>query len=188
MDARSARSLGLSLLVLAASSCAGCKGAEPPPPPPTSPLHGMKVENVPLDLSPSHPSMATLGSKIFTQLDAEKRKRPQTALSAERVAEVFRKEGIETVPLKQGLGGPVQASYCAMSRTKKGVSFTVCEYVDEKAAQVGRGISEKRYGEGGLGRKLFVNGASLLVVRQVAQTEEAAAEAQKMAQVFASLR
>lgn len=141
--------------------------------------------SMPADLAPSHRSMTTLGSSIFHQLDVEKKSRPQVALSAERVTEAFEKKGIEVQPLKQGLGGPIKAGYCAMSRTKKGVGLTVCEYPSVEAARAGKELSENRYG-GGLGRRLLLNGETLLIVR--AGTEEGAAEAQTMAAIFTGLR
>lgn len=138
------------------------------------------------DLDPSRSSSTTLASKVFQQLTLEKNTRPKVALPAERVVEAFREKGIESEPLKQGLGGPIKAGYCALGRTKKGVGFTLCEYPTAELAQEGKGVSEQRY-RGALGRKLFLNKETLLVVR-AGESEETAAEAKEMASIFGRLR
>lgn len=143
---------------------------------------------VPHDPAPSHPSTATLGSQLMHQLVEEKKGRRPVTLSAERVVEAFQKEGLELKPLKQGLGGPIGARYCAMSHTGKGVAFTICEFESEAAAQAGKQASEKRYGPGGLGRTLSLNKETLLVVRPAVKGEETEGEAKAMTALFQRLR
>lgn len=140
----------------------------------------------PEDLDPSRASPTTMASKVYRQLGVEKTNRPAVALPAERVLAAFHKDGIEAEALKQGLGEPIKAGYCALSHTKKGVGFTLCEYPSAELAREGKALSEARY-SGGLGRKLYLNGQTLLVVRAAAE-EEAKAEAEAMAAIFEELK
>lgn len=138
------------------------------------------------DIDPSRSSTTTMASKVYAQLGVEKKRRPKVALPAERVVAAFHDDGIEMEPLKQGLGEPIKAGYCALGHTKKGVGFTLCEYASEDVAREGKALSEARY-NGALGRKLFVNGQTLLVLR-AGSDAEAAAEAAAMATMFESLK
>lgn len=138
------------------------------------------------DIDPSRSSTATMASKVYAQLGVEKKSRPKVSLPAERVVAAFHDAGIETEALKQGLGEPIEAGYCALGHTKKGVGFTVCEYASDTLAKEGKALSEARY-NGALGRKLFVNGQTLLIVR-AGSGAEAATEAAAMAASFQGLK
>lgn len=191
-----------ALVVVHASACGGCAdaatsgslaaAATPTPTataaPPATPPAPFADARASKDLAPSHPSMATLGSHVMQQLEREKRGRVPVPLSSERVAETFTKEGIELQPLKQGLGDPIGASYCAMSLTKDGVAFTVCEFKSEADALLGKKRSEARYGPDNLGRTLIVNGRSLLVLRPAMPSEATKQQAATLAAVFTALK
>lgn len=152
---------------------------------PTPTTAAAKRALTPEDLDPSRASPTTMASKVYRQLGIEKKSRPKVALPAERVVEAFKAAGIETDGMKQGLGEPIKAGYCALGRTKKGVGFTLCEYASAEVAREGKALSEGRYG-GALARQLFLNGETLLVVRATG-TDDSSAEAKAMASVFAGL-
>lgn len=175
-------------VILNAGACGGC--ADTAAAPPTAAVSAAPLANAhaSMDLAPSHPSVATLGSQVMQQLEREKRGRLPVPLSSERVAESFTKEGVELQPLKQGLGDPIGASYCAMSLTKDGVAFTVCEFKSEPDALAGKKRSEARYGPDNLGRTLIVNGRSLLVLRPAMPSEATKRQVDNLAAVFTSLK
>lgn len=188
--------LTFALLMLTSSACGGCvkaateKAADNIVYPRAMPDTAPKVAQVPQrsDAPTARPSMTTLGSDVLQSLAAEKRGRTPTPLTAERVVASFAKEGVEVQPLKQGLGGPIGASYCAMSLTRDGVAFTLCEFADDATAEAGRKRSEARWGAGNLGRTLVVNGRSLLILRPAVVNETTTRQRAALASVFAALR
>lgn len=186
------------VIVLNAGGCGGCADTAVPAtaaapvsqvsPPVAADPAPFADARASTNLAPSHPSVATFGSQVMHQLEREKRGRVPVPLSSERVAETFTKKGIELQPLKQGLGDPIGASYCAMSLTKDGVAFTVCEFKSDAEALEGKKRSEARYGPGNLGRTLIVNGRSLLVLRPAMPSEATKQQAATLAAVFTALK
>jgi hypothetical protein len=119
------------------------------------------------------------------RFEAEAAHRPTGTPRAEDMFAAIEKKGIPLHNVQQFMGAPVGAKFCAGADTDKKVFLSVCEYADPKAATEGKAMSEKVFAA--IARKLYVNKASLLTIRDDGKTPETAEQQKVIAETFAGL-
>lgn len=183
------RVVSLAFVVLAA-----CSKADPPPPPaspaPSSSVSSLSVEARDAgdgrDAAPLELSEAMLG--LGPRLAAEAKARPHGAVPAEDVFAMAKSVGASLDAPKQHLAAAWKAAYCiAGQNPAEDFVVDVCEYVDEKAAREGEGISKKGFSNIP-GREVHRSGATLLTLRVGKPSPENKALATKIVDGFAKLK
>ena len=114
----------------------------------------------------------------------EAQNRPSGTIKAEDVLEAFREAGVELDSVRQHLGRPYGARYCVGAKSGTVLALSVCEYVDQAAANVGAEVSRKIVLAN---REIRINRATSLTVREIEKTPAADAAANKLFERFAAL-
>ncbi len=110
--------------------------------------------------------------------------RPAFTIKAEDALDAFRKAGVELDSVRQHLGRPYGARYCVGAKSGAAIALSVCEYIDEAAANVGAELSRKVVLAN---REIRINQATSLTVREIEKTPDADALAKKLFDSFAKL-
>lgn len=186
------------LATLALVVVAACSKSDPPSPPPSSaPSSSSSSSAAPLasdardagdarDAAPLELSEAMLG--LGPRLAAEAKSRPRGAVPAEDVFDMAKSVGASLDAPKQHLAAAWKAAYCiAAQNPAEDFVVDVCEYVDEKAAREGEGISKKGFSNIP-GREVHRSGATLLTLRVGKPSPENKALAAKIVEGFAKLK
>lgn len=183
------RVVSLAFVVLAA-----CSKSDPPPPPaspapsssPSTLSSEVRDAGDGRDAAPLELSEAMLG--LGPRLAAEAKSRPRGAVPAEDVFDMAKSLGASLDAPKQHLAAAWKAAYCiAAQNPAEDFVVDVCEYVDEKAAREGEGISKKGFSNIP-GREVHRSGATLLTLRVGKQSPENKALAAKIVEGFAKLK
>jgi hypothetical protein len=169
------------LLALAlALATAACGRSAPPPAAAATPAAPAAA---PAPGDPPPPERLTL----IERLTREAAQRPAARPRAEDVLAALAGQGVPTAGWKQVLASPVGARYCVAGQTGGGVGLAVCEYESPAAAAAGRDRSHALFDRLIPNRVLTVNRATLLTLTRPTAEPAIAAEAQRLATLFASL-
>lgn len=110
--------------------------------------------------------------------------RPKGTIKVEDALDAFRQAGIELNSVRQHLGRPYGARYCVGAKSGSVLALSVCEYIDEAAANAGAESSRKVVLAN---REIRINQATSLTVRQIEKTPGADALAHELFERFAQL-
>lgn len=104
------------------------------------------------------------GRSISERLAEEGRSRPAGAVRLEELVASLRERGVTIVRSRQVLADVVGARYCALAMTSHGLGVSACEYDSPEAATAGLATSRAKFDAEIPGRRLLVNGKTLLTV------------------------
>jgi len=119
------------------------------------------------------------------RLAREASSRPADAVRMEDVVAALEAHGVAVARTRQVLGSTVGARYCAVALTADGLGVAACEYDSDEAARAGLVSSQARFDEKIPGRRLVVNGKTLLTVAPAGS--ELGEESRTVTTIFASL-
>jgi hypothetical protein len=154
-------------LIVAVAACSTERRSPPPlPAPPVA------------TPAPDHAPLAT-------RLEGELTARPARAVQAERLTPLLALRGIHIVRSRQVLARPLGASYCASLVSERGLGASLCEFANAAAAVQGKVLSEQRFARVLPGRRLLLNGNTLLTLPRA--DGETRAEADVVAALFSAL-
>jgi hypothetical protein len=123
---------------------------------------------------------------LAARLENEAKSRPSGTPTAEQAFDALAAGGLAVEDRKQVLGATVKASFCMMGRTKNGMSVSVCEYPDEKAADAGRAYSLETFQGAAPHRAIVVNKKTTLTLSTDGPLESDV-DAKKAQEIFAKL-
>jgi hypothetical protein len=167
------------LFLLAASLATAACGRTATPP------AGASTPAAPAAAAPGDPPAVRL--TLIERLTSEAAQRPAARPRAEEVLTALAGQGVATTGWKQVLGSPVGACYCMAGQTAGGLGLAVCEYESPAAAAAGRERSQALFDRLIPNRVLTVNRTTLLTLTRPTAEPAIAAEAQRLATLFASL-
>ena len=119
------------------------------------------------------------------RLAAEAKARPSGTVRIEDLALALRGHGVAIARTRQVLGSTLGARYCSVALTEKGLGLAACEFESPESAEMGRAQSIARFDKAIPGRRLVVNGKTLLTVAPAASA--LAEESQAATTLFATL-
>jgi hypothetical protein len=102
----------------------------------------------------------------------------------EDVVAALKEHGVAVARTRQVLGSVVGARYCAVAMTERGLGVAACEYDSADSARAGMVSSQARFDQEIPGRRLLVNGKTLLTVAPAGADGE---EARTVTAIFAAL-
>jgi hypothetical protein len=133
-------------------------------------------------LKPIEHSRVPLGQRLANEAAA----RPAQAVRPQQLIDALQQQGVVIARSKQVLASPIEASYCELAATERGLALSICEFGDEELAARGRAKSRDTFDAMIPGRTLDLRGNALLTITRPA-SPEAERESELARTTFAAL-
>lgn len=168
-----ARCLGLALMFLA-----GCKEHAP------AAADAAVKEQAATSTSAGKKPFDALAANLFGQMSEEAKHRVEGAPRIEALVAAVNAAGLTAEAPHQTLAATVRAKYCGASKVAANVGFTVCEFADEAARELGKKTAQAYAVQH---RTITENKGSLLIMLRLAETDSARKEAEIIEREFKKL-